>query len=263
MYPSKSIWSFLKRSKGRHNLHSPFLFDFVDNCLTTKVDKNFRLHLKKWYKSIQKDTIILHIKDLGVGSKHFSAQRKPKELLRKSSSKGIYGRILYQIAQHYKPQVSLELGTSLGVGTIHLKSGYPAGHVITVEGCSDTLRFAEKQFSAWNLDKLTTLEEPFDEFLTQGSALTYDLVYLDGNHSGEATKQYLELLKTQTHSETLFVLDDIRWNDDMWHCWNDLIQSDAYHVSIDLGRMGILVPRPQQTKEHFTIRPVIFKNKLV
>lgn len=263
MYPSKSIWSYLRQSKGRHNVHSPFIFDFVDSCLTTKMDKNFRKSLKKWYKSILKDNTTLRITDLGAGSKRLNNLRKPKDLLRTSSSKGIYGRVLYQLAAHYKPSVSLELGTSIGVGSIHLKSGYPKGHLITVEGCSDTLRFAEKQYSQWGFDHLTSIEEPFDDFLSKGSAFTYDLVYIDGNHSGEATKRYLQLLKNQTHDNTLFILDDIRWNDDMWQCWNDLIQSTDYHVSIDLGRMGILVRRPEQTKEHFTVRPFILKTKLL
>lgn len=263
MYPSKSIWSYLRKAKGRHNIHSPFIFDFVDSCLTTKMDKNFRMTLKKWYKSIQKDNTTLHITDLGAGSKRLNHTRLPKELLRNSSSKGIYGAVLYQIASHYKPEVSLELGTSIGVGTIHLKAGYPAGHVITVEGCTDTIRFAEKQFSHWEFNKLTTIEEPFDDFLGKGSVFKYDLVYIDGNHSGEATKRYLNLLKSQTHENTMFILDDIRWNDNMWQCWNDLVQSEDYHVSIDLGRMGILVPRPKQTKEHFTLRPFILKTKLL
>ena len=251
------------QSKGRHNVHSPFVFEFVDACLTTKLDKNFRLTLKKWYKSIKNDRTKIQISDLGAGSRKLAQIRSPRELLKKSSSKGVYGDLLYKIEAHYKPGISLELGTSIGVGSVHLKAGNPKGHLITVEGCPETEFYAEKQLASWNFERLTTIQSSFADFFARGSSLTYDLVYIDGHHSGEATKNYLENLSSQIHNETILILDDIRWNDDMWQCWNDLIASENYHLSIDLGRMGILVKRPQQVKEHFTLRPIIWKTKLL
>lgn len=219
--------------------------------------------LKKWYKLIRKDQTRLQIQDLGSGSKKLGEIRLPKQLLSRSSSKGLYGNVLYKIARHYKPAVMLELGTSIGVGAVHLKKGNPDGHLITVEGCPDTLRFAEKQFDYWNLERITTVESSFDAFFSAKSSLTYDLVYLDGHHSGPATLKYLEALEPYTHPDTLFILDDIRWSDEMWQCWNKLIDSEQFHVSVDLGRMGLLWKKPGQRKEHFFIRPAILKTKLI
>lgn len=61
-------------------------------------------------------------------------------------------------------------------------------------------------------------------------------------------------LEDITHKNTIFVLDDIRWSDNMFEAWNELRNMATYHLSMDLFRMGILVPRPGQVKEHFTIK---------
>lgn len=227
------------------------------------MDKNFLLTRKLWYKSTQKDRELFPITDLGAGSKHFSKLRNVAQLARKSSSKGLYGNILWKIAKHYKPQLILELGTSIGTGTIHLKGGFPDAHVITVEGCENTLRKAYAQFDYWNLTKVTPIHSSFDHFLEKPALGKYDLIFLDGNHSGKTTLKYIDQLFSQSNNQTLFIVDDIRWSDDMWSSWNELVNDSRFHLSIDLGRMGLLWRREEQVKEHFTIRPWIYKGKLI
>jgi hypothetical protein len=262
MQNSKSIFGFLLKSKGRHGIHSPFVFDFVDSCLTTKMDKNFLNSRKNWLHHLKKDREQFKITDLGVGSKQLGKTRSVAGLAKKSSSNGLYGEILWKIAHYYKPELLLELGTSIGTGSIHLKSGNPNSHLITVEGCDAILSKALQQFDYWNLSGITTIRSSFNDFIKLPSIGKYDLIFIDGNHSGKATLNYINSLFEHTHSNTAFILDDIRWSDDMWNCWNELVNDDRFHVSIDLGRMGILWRREEQTKEHFAIRPKIFKTPL-
>lgn len=226
------------------------------------MDKNFLNTRKKWLQTIKKDREQFKITDLGAGSKRMGETRSVSELAKKAGSKGLYGEILWKISRHYQPALMLELGTSIGLGAIHLKSGNPDGHLITVEGCDAILSQALKQFDAWNLSGITTICSSFDEFVTLPALGKYDLIFLDGNHSREATLNYMESLFAHTHSNTAIILDDIRWSEDMWDCWNYLVSDPRFHVSIDLGRMGILWRREDQTKEHFTIRPKIFKTRL-
>jgi hypothetical protein len=56
------------------------------------------------------------------------------------------------------------------------------------------------------------------------------------------------------HNDTLLILDDIRWSKSMLNAWKEVCNSDSFHVSIDLFRMGIITPRSQQTKQHFVFR---------
>ncbi|MDA9206991.1 class I SAM-dependent methyltransferase, partial [Crocinitomicaceae bacterium] len=57
-----------------------------------------------------------------------------------------------------------------------------------------------------------------------------------------------------THDQTIFILDDIRWSKSMLDSWNNLIKSDAFNLSMDFFRMGVLIKRPQQVKEHFILK---------
>lgn len=262
MQNSKSIFGFLRKSKGRHGIHSPFVFDFVDNCLTTKVDKNFLNTRKIWLQILKKNREQFKITDLGAGSKQMGNTRSVAQLAKNAGSKGLYGEILWKIAHHYRPELMLELGTSIGTGSIHLKSGNPESHLITVEGCDAILSRALQQFDYWHLSGITTICSSFETFVELPAIGKYDLIFLDGNHSRNATLVYLEKLFDHSHSQTVFILDDIRWSDDMWDLWKQLVSDERFHVSIDLGRMGLLWRREEQTKEHFVLRPKIFKNSL-
>lgn len=211
---------------------------------------------------LKKNRETFKITDLGAGSRQMGTTRSVAQLAKNASSSGLYGEILWKIAQHYKPELMLELGTSIGTGSIHLKAGNPESHLITVEGCDAILSKALQQFDYWNLSGITTICCPFETFVALPAIGKYDLIFLDGNHSKKATLDYLEKLFDQSHSQTIFILDDIRWSDDMWDLWQQLISDERFHVSIDLGRMGLLWRREAQTKEHFILRPKIFKNRL-
>ncbi|MFM7667033.1 MAG: class I SAM-dependent methyltransferase, partial [Bacteroidota bacterium] len=83
---------------------------------------------------------------------------------------------------------------------------------------------------------------------------TFDLVYIDGHHDGNALLAYLESLKPFIHNDTILILDDIRWSKSMMIAWRKICKSEFYNVSIELLRMGIITPRKQQTKQHFVFR---------
>jgi hypothetical protein len=80
------------------------------------------------------------------------------------------------------------------------------------------------------------------------------MVFVDGHHDGQALLSYMNELKPITHNDTIFVLDDIRWSNSMMEAFETLIDSSNYHVSMDFFRVGIIVPRQQQEKEHFIVR---------
>lgn len=259
----RNYFQYLLKSKGRHGTHSAFVFDFVDKCLTTKVDKNFILERKKWIKNGLQKREKFEITDLGAGSKSLKKQRSIAELIRTSSTRGVYGDVLWRIVHHYRPKQILELGTSVGTGTITMKNASPDSFVTTVEGCDETLRRAYLQFDYWKLEGVFPVCSDFNDFLSQPNTTKYDLVFLDGNHQSTATLEYLEKLMELSNDDTCFILDDIRWNDDMWNLWNTLVDDDRFHLSIDLGRMGLLWRRQHQAKEHFVLRPRIFKSAVV
>ncbi len=240
-------------AKGRHGIHSPFAYDFIDKCVKLPLDPEFKVKRELLFSELKKSTEIITIQDFGAGSKKMSNQRKVNAIFKNSSSKGKYADLLYRLSKFYKPKSILELGTSLGIGTIHLKAGYEESQITTIEACQETLKIAEHNFKKFNFS-INAVSDKFDSYINSLTDEKFDLIYIDGHHNGEALLNYIERLKPYYHNDSLLILDDIRWSKSMFNAWKEVSNSAFFHVSIDLLRMGILAPRKQQTKQNFIFR---------
>ncbi len=252
-FVSEYIKYFIK-SKGRHGIHSPFVYELLDKCLKIKTPNEFISTLNQLQKSLSSNKTLIQIEDAGAGSKKLTNQRTIKSIYKTASCKGVYAKLLFQLSNHYKPKNILELGTSLGIGTIHLAFGNPAAKVTTVDACKNTLKIAQLNFAKLNLQNIKVVNAKFEDYLMQENRIIFDLVYIDGHHDGKALKKYLGLLSKITDENTIFLLDDIRWSKDMFESWSEIICSEEFHLTMDLFRMGIIIRRPQQVKEHFVIK---------
>ena len=225
-------------TKVRKGIPSPFLRDFYKNCLSIPLDSNSRAELKQLFTRLKSDQRILKIEDFGVGSKRLGSSRKVSTILKTSSSKGKYGKLLYQLNKHYKFKNCLELGTSLGVGTTYLSLGDSKTKTTTVEACTNTREIALENFE--NKPNIHSVHLTFENFLKNHQNDIYDFVYIDGHHDGDALIQYMKMLELFTDANTIFVLDDIRWSQSMFHAWKELTINNDFQVVIDLFRAGVL-----------------------
>jgi predicted O-methyltransferase YrrM len=241
-------------ARGRHGAHSPFLYDLVDVCLRIPLDKQDLLIAQGLVDLLKSDSRSIQITDAGAGSHKLGKERKVSSILAVSSSKGKYAKLLYRLARHYQPKRILEFGTSLGVGTVHLALGAPKADVLTVEACPETQKIAIEQFTRLNLNNISPVLSTFQQFIESYQGELFDMVFVDGHHDGQALLSYMNELKPITHNDTIFVLDDIRWSNSMMEAFETLVDSSNYHVSMDFFRVGIIVPRQQQEKEHFIVR---------
>lgn len=244
------------KAKGRHGIHSPFIYDFADQCLPIHLNINEIDKIIKLQSKLKVDSSSLQITDAGAGSKKLGQIRKVQDIYKTSSSKGKYGELLYKIVKHYSCSSVLEMGTSLGVGTGYMALASPTCKITTIDACKETIERAQKSLSEAKLNQnITFVHQRFIDFLEESDGTTkYDLIFVDGHHDGAALSDYMQLLQKVSHDQTLFILDDIRWSSSMLKAWKDLSHSNDYHVAIDLFRFGILLKRPEQEKENFILR---------
>ena len=242
------------KAKGRHGVHSPFVYSFLNECLSTKIDKKFKNSRKNFFKKLKNDNSIIEISDFGAGSKKLNNNRKISTIFSTSSSKGKYGDLLYRISKFYKPNICLELGTSLGIGSMHLSLANLKSNVITIEACENTYNEALKNISFLDLNNIQLINSTFLEYISKLSTESFDLIFIDGHHDGVALLNYMNELQSYSHNDTIFILDDIRWSKSMLTAWNQIINDEKFHLTIDLFRMGIVMKRNQQEKEHFILK---------
>jgi predicted O-methyltransferase YrrM len=241
-------------AKGRHGTHSPFVYAFADECQRIPMDVEVVDGLKAIELTYTSSQEIIEVNDQGVGSHRLSNRRLVKDIYRVSSSKGKFGRLLFQISRYYSPKKMLEFGTSLGVGTYCLAKGNPSAEVISIDACAQTQSVARRMLEGAGIENCTLINATFDHYLSTTKEVSFDLVFIDGHHDGKALLRYLEALKPLTHADTIFILDDIRWSASMFEAWQKIIDDSEYHVTMDFFRMGMMLRRPQQRKEHFVVK---------
>lgn len=240
-------------AKGRHGIHSPFVYDLVDKCLRIRLKTSHRNELATHFQKLARDQREIEIQDFGAGSKKLGNKRKISEIFKMSSSRGKYGELLYRISQYYQPKTILELGTSLGIGSSYMHLGNEHARVTTVEACENTRLAALETLK--EKETVESVHATFSDFIsTLPKEQQFDLIFIDGHHDGTALLAYLDQLQEHAHDETLFILDDIRWSDSMLDAWNHVVSDSTFHLSLDLFRVGIVALRHHQQKEHFVIR---------
>ncbi len=242
-------------AKGRHGIHSPFVYDLLDKCLKIKLADADKKSLEALFSQLENDKNTIEIADFGAGSKKLTHTRSIESIFKTSSSKGKYGRLLYQLARFYSPKNILEFGTSLGIGTAYLQLGNRAATVTTIEACKNTRKKALENFKILELEEIVSHQMTFDAYLkTLPPSASFDLIFVDGHHDGEALLNYMKQLRSFAHDETIFILDDIRWSTSMLNAWNEIVADENYHVTLDFFRFGVVAPRKHQVKEHFTLK---------
>lgn len=241
-------------SKGKYDIHSPFVFDFVTKCLTNKLLSEDEKIISKFKVELAKDTRKIKIQDFGAGSKKLGNIRSVQQIFKNAASKGVYAKLLYQLNLYYDCKKVLEFGTSLGVGTVHLALGNKNAQITTVDACLETQQIAKENISKFGIRNIDFIHSDFESYIDGLENEKFDLIFIDGHHDGTAMLKYLNKLQSFSHENTIFVLDDIRWSDGMFEAWNELVKSENDHLTLDLFRMGIVMKRPQQAKEHFVIK---------
>ncbi|MFK7785655.1 MAG: O-methyltransferase [Crocinitomicaceae bacterium] len=240
-------------AKSRHGIHSPFVYDFVDVCIRRKVGLEDSNYLNDLFHTLKQNATEIEIQDFGAGSKKLGSKRRVSDIFKMSSSKGKYGELLYRLSKHYQPKEILELGTSLGVGSTYFALGSKESTVTTVEACKNTRSVALNHLKM--LGNIQSEIGTFSDFLDQlPKEKQFDMIFIDGHHDGEALIDYLDRLQQHSHSETIFILDDIRWSDSMKSAWDKIMSDSRFHLTMDLFRVGIVVRRDLTDKEQFVIR---------
>lgn len=226
----------------------------VDECFQIPLKKEDKTKIRSLISQLSKDKRTIRVADFGAGSKTLKKEREIRSILKISSSKGRYARLFYRLAAFYRPQRILEFGTSLGIGTIHYAKGNPDAVITTVEACPQTAGIAGENFKKAGVDNVRLVNKTFDEFLEEAELPSFDLIFIDGHHDGTALLRYVDDLKRSMHDDTFIILDDIRWSDSMFSAWKQLKNDEQFNVSIDLFRMGMLLKRSGQRKEHFVVK---------
>ncbi|MET0760631.1 MAG: class I SAM-dependent methyltransferase [Flavobacterium sp.] len=259
LFQIKSYLQFLWHSKNEHAVHSPFVFSLLTKCFYDKKPKPEYAVLKNYRNSLLENNNTIDVTDFGAGSKVFKSNTR--EISKIAKTAGISPKraeLLFRITNYFQPESILEIGTSLGLATSALSLGSRSlgtkAKNITLEGCPETAKIAQKQFISFGLTNINSEVTEFNTYLSKLQTLNFKLIYFDGNHQKQATLYYFELLLPTINNETVWIFDDIHWSAEMEEAWEVIKEHPKVTVTIDTFQWGLVFFRYEQKKEHFIIR---------
>lgn len=247
---------FSKHKKG-HGVHSPFLFNLITqvfNNSSEKLDCN-KIELIK--NELIKSENSIQVKDYGAGSKIFKSNiRKVSEIAKYTSVEKKYGRLLYRLAEYFQPETILELGTSLGISGSYLAMGNNKAKMVTIEGCNETARIAQKNFQLLNINNIILINGTFEEVLPLAlfDLKSLGIVLFDGNHTLKATVNYFNQCVKCSNNNSLFIFDDIHWSEDMEKAWEIIKENEKVTLTVDILKMGLVFFKKELQKQNFIVR---------
>lgn len=219
-------------------------------------------HIEAIKKLTKKQHTTIQITDLGAGSNgNIQKERSIASIVDKSAIKKKYGKLLFRIANYYKPQYILELGTCVGIGTMYLAAGNTKNKVVTIEGDPAIAKIATNNFKKYPIH-LSNIEQHignFDDVLPEVLAQNpkIDLAFIDGNHRKEPTLNYFNQILANCHDDSILIFDDIHWSKEMIEAWKIIKTHSKVQLTIDIYRMGIVflgkIGQERKEKQHFQI----------
>ena len=202
-------------------------------------------------------TQTINVTDLGAGSRKINtSNRSISKMSRTALSNPTKCQIIFKIIDYLGLENRLELGTSLGIMSLYMFGpNKDSSQFITLEGRPETLQVAQQVHKNLGLQIDSRLGH-FDETLNLALSDLQEVhcVYIDGNHTYEATMRYVSQCLSYSATNSLIILDDIYWSDGMYQAWTECKNMNSFNLSISMHGLGFLFKNDQfRQKQDFDL----------
>ncbi len=241
------------RNTRGSGIHSPYLFDFVKYILEEKNPYYIYDKIKSQRAKLLNNNTLINKIDYGTGE---SKQISVSQIAAKSICTVREGELLCRIVNCLKLNSVLELGTSFGISTAYIAALSKSRNCITLEGCKNTAQIARQTFLDLNLNNIEILIGNIDQTINIAidKLSTIDFVYIDANHTFDATIRYFDLILPKLSNNAVVVIDDIYWSVGMKKAWKNIQKNVKVTSSFDLYHFGILFFNPDLHKKNYKLR---------
>ncbi|NCT95453.1 MAG: SAM-dependent methyltransferase [Chitinophagaceae bacterium] len=223
-----------------HGVHSPFVFDFIENVLNDE---------RVFYAFPAIEKIRQRILSGLATTVHNTSILQPVR----------EDQLLFRMINYYGPVHILETSTSLGITTAYLATANPSAHITTLQkdtmlAVTATAHFRELHIG--NISQLTgDIQTGLESWLSSNNQV--DIVLLNGflyEAAGTVVDCFNRLLE-KAHDETIFIIPQIHRSAAMEQDWAAITGNNRVSLSIDLFFAGLVFFRKEhKVKQHVSIR---------
>jgi predicted O-methyltransferase YrrM len=258
LFRIKSYLNYFLLKKGSHKIHSPFVYDFYTKAVHNRSHFSEYDKLLKTMSATFSNTNVIETVDFGAaaGNKEFITYRTSiGEIAKKRTIPKKYLKLLFRIVQYFKPENMLEFGTATGLSAVSLALANPTSKIVTMEGCASLASVAQDNFDSLKLNYVNIAIGNFNVVLSTvlKTFERLDLVFFDGNHKKIPTIDYFNHCLTKAGENSIFIIDDIHWSEEMEESWEIIKSNSSVSISIDLFQFGIVFFKKGIEKQHFVL----------
>lgn len=238
---------------NQHSLHPPFAYDFYIRVV--KASRKQGAHfsaIENYRRRLKKDSTILNFIDPSSGN---NRRVMLKNIVASSAKNARLGRLLSYAVNYFKPDVMLELGTSLGISTAYQIALHTPQKFITIEANELLQQRAKYYFTRQALDCVESKCGYFNDIIPQLDNLnTITWVFIDGNHLYKPTCGYADFFLESLPDNAVLVFDDINWSPGMQKAWQYITNHPKAILNLDFYFIGFVIVNKNLSKQTFKLR---------
>lgn len=241
-----SLFSYFKyylNAKTKYQIHSPFVFEFVQEVLEDQRNYYYFNTIKHFINRIKNDTTPITDPISGLKTK-VSAVARAQYL---SPS---VGQLLFKSINYYRPSTLLEFGTGLGLNTLYQCTPSTSLPFHTFEANKALAQVAKENFQILGIRHVQLHSGPIEEkanaLLSSSAAPDYIFINCD------LPSSFLYQLIKLSHSNSMFVINKPHTKGKKH--WDWFCQQETISLTMDLYDIGIAFKRiEQKEKTHFSL----------
>jgi predicted O-methyltransferase YrrM len=260
------IWSYARHVLTAWNttgegIHSPYLFYLVRFVLRDRNSFYCFADIESRRALLEQCEDVLDVVDYGsAGSPEgVHVQRRVCDIAKGHLENARMGQLLFRMVAYMshetkRPLEILELGTSLGITTAYLAKADSRNKVVTLEGSEAVAKVAQGVWKALVTENIQCHIGRIEETLGTYAGKQLDVVYVDANHTYEATMRYVDFLLPRMAEKGVIIVDDIHYSTEMERAWKAIKKDKRVTSTIDVWHAGIVFVDRHYLKRHYRMR---------
>jgi len=239
---------FYFQASTKYQVHSPFVFDFVENVLEDDRQYYFFSTIEQFRRLLYADKEQLAAP---IGSQ-LNTVAKKKGVDKKT------GQLLFRIINHYKPPKALLIGVFPGIAALYQST---PSYKMVVDGLEPRKQVANKlkyYFEEIGVPNISMQYEPLDpsisSYIENNNTLAY--IYI----KELPTRHSLENLLKRCSPDSCLVIEKPYQDTTRLNNWNWLKDHAQTTLTIDIYELGLVFFRKEQKeKAHYKLIKSLYK----
>lgn len=246
------LYRRLRYRKG-FGVHSPFVFSLITKVIEEKCQyyRFFDIEVMRKKLLFNNTNVIYHDKQNQGKLK----SRSVSQIVRREAIKPKHGKLLFRLANYFKSESILQIGSGAGLSTLYLTSYSHNLKCIVLENMAELADIARMATDGEAINKIDIRVGEYRKTLPKAieEMGNLDLVFFNTQYEQQDNQWLFYECMKHADNETIFVFNGIKDNRKMRELWGEIKSSPNVTVTLDLYSIGIVLFNKKLYKRDYKV----------